>query len=324
MDRSNKLAVLMPVFNGGSHLLSTVRSCAQAGLAENTYELIVVDNCSTDDAISKLPPMDDAGAPVHVFRNPANIGRIANWNRAIDHALDLGFQYITFLFVGDHWIPGTGLVDLFQAMRRTGARAGFAPFVVTDGDGTPKYQSRRFYVTGKARVCTAEQFVGTMLRGGMFPLGPLQANLFRVDRVTRPRFDPALPTRTDVQATLDFVRSAEEDVVISATPFLAWREHAGRFHASMSPANIIRDYMETFRHACLETESPHNHAKAKAYVVLNSVRLISKEANVREWPQLLSVVARCSREIPYRLNPLHIVEALWQRFALRRHVLQFE
>src|SRR4051812_13341704 len=101
MDRSKKLAVLVPVFNGGSNLISTVRSCAQAGLAQDAYELIVVDNHSTDDALSKLMSADVAGVPLHVFRNSVNIGRIANWNRAVDHALDLGFPHITFLFSGD-------------------------------------------------------------------------------------------------------------------------------------------------------------------------------------------------------------------------------
>ncbi len=323
MHRSEKLAVLVPVFNGGGKLLPTVASCAAAGLGRDTYELIVVDNCSTDDAISRLAASDDAGAPVHVFRNQENVGRIANWNRAVDYALELGFRYITFLFVGDQWVRGSGLKDLFDAMRKREARAGFAPFVVTDGQGKPKYESRRFYVRGSSTVCSAQEFVGTMVRGGMFPLGPLQANIFRVDSAIRPWFNPAVPSRADVQATLDFIRSAGGDVVITAVPFLAWREHAGRFHASMGPERIIRDYMETFRGACLETQLPINYARAKAHVVLNSIRLIWKEGDVHEWPQLLSIVAKCSREIPYRLNPLHIVEALWRRFALRRHVLQF-
>ncbi|MDP9171912.1 MAG: hypothetical protein M3N54_14945, partial [Acidobacteriota bacterium] len=58
-------------------------------------------------------------------------------------------------------------------------------------------------------------------------------------------------------------------------------------------------------------------------VVLNSCRLVWKDAPVSEWPRLLSLIANCSRRTPYRVNPLHFLEALWLRFALGRRLLQF-
>jgi hypothetical protein len=53
--QSQKLAVLMPVFNGGQSLLSSLNSCAQAGLPGTQYEIIIVDNCSTDGAQLPCP-----------------------------------------------------------------------------------------------------------------------------------------------------------------------------------------------------------------------------------------------------------------------------
>jgi hypothetical protein len=64
--QSQKLAVLMPVFNGGQSLLSSLNSCAQAGLPGTQYEIIIVDNCSTDGATTSPPwcgRRQDSGSP---------------------------------------------------------------------------------------------------------------------------------------------------------------------------------------------------------------------------------------------------------------------
>ena len=324
MDRASKLAVLVPVFNGGANLRRSIESCRNGGLHCDEYEILVVDNCSTDNAVNELAEADRAGAPLHIFRNETNIGRVENWNRAVELAVELGFQHISFLFAGDTWKSGTGLRELLALVQESGARAGFSPFVVTDGDGAVKYESRRFYVSGNSSVvCTSAEFVATMLESGMFPLGPIQANIYRVDGSAPLWFDPEIPRRADVQATLEFVQRSNGPVVITSTPFLQWREHAGRFHASMGPARTIEDYMDTFLTACTQTEIPVNHARAQARVVLNSLRLMVREAPVTQWPGLLLVIGRTSRRTPYPLKPVHFLETLWSRFALGRRLLQF-
>jgi hypothetical protein len=172
-------------------------------------------------------------------------------------------------------------------------------------------------------VCPAQQFAVTMLESGMFPLGPIQANIYRLDDAASLWFDPTIPTRADVQATLDFVLRSDGPVAITSAPFLQWREHAGRFHATMGAAQTIEDYMETFRQASAHTGLHANRARGKSRVVLNSLRLMWKEAPLSQWPQLLGVIVRASRRTPYRMKPAHFVETLWSRFAMRRRLLRF-
>ena len=323
MTSSDKLAVLMPVYNGGENLARSVASCATAGLNQDEYELIVVDNCSEDGAAAALPPFDANGAPIHVFENAANIGRVGNWNRAVEIAIERGFTYITFLFAGDCWMPGTALPELFHLIRDYNGSVAFAPFVVADGDGEFKRCSQRFYVAGEAAVCSPYVFLTRLLESGMFPLGPLQANIYRVDAHRRPLFSTTEPTRTDVEATLDFVLASTSPVVIGSSPFLEWREHAGRFHMSMGTGRTIEDYMETFQLACVRTQLPVNYSRAKARVVLNSLRLMISDAPVRQWPWLLSIIVNCAARTPHRISPFHLLETLWSRFALGKRLLQF-
>ena len=46
-----KLTVAIPNFNGGVNLQRAIESCRSIDLPENDFEILVVDNCSTDDSI---------------------------------------------------------------------------------------------------------------------------------------------------------------------------------------------------------------------------------------------------------------------------------
>jgi glycosyltransferase involved in cell wall biosynthesis len=283
----------------------------------------VIDNCSTDEAVDKLPPRDANGALLRIFRNSSNIGRVGNWNRSIEIALELGFQYITYLFAGDCWLPDSGLREFLPLFRQYKAAIGFTPFVVSSDDGVTRRESRRFYVDGEVVVCSPASFLETLLESGLFPLGPLQANIYSISQQHRPWFKTTEPTTTDVVATFEFVHQSPSPVIIGSRPFLDWREYAGRFHMSMGPERTIEDYMNIFQMACKRVGLPINYGRAKARVVLNSLRLMVTDAPVRDWPRLLSIIARCAVRTPHRVSILHFFGTLWSRYARGRRLLQF-
>jgi glycosyltransferase involved in cell wall biosynthesis len=320
----DKLAILMPVFNGGEQLRSSVLSCAQAGLTPEQYEIIVVDNCSTDGAIDQMPLRDSNGATVQIHRNSANLGRIGNWNRGVEIALEQGFRYITFLFVGDSWLPNGSLPELFTLVRDQDAVIGLSPFQIADESGRTTRSSQRFYISGRESAITSpRRFLETLLESGLFPLGPLQANIYRISSDHVLRFDDGLPTRTDVDATLAFINDSHGTVALVSKPFFQWREHGGRFHMSMGTRQTIRDYMDTFHLACDRTGITVDYGRAKTRVMLNSARLIVNDAPVSQWAGLLLDLLRHSHRSPYRSSFFYLFETLWLRFGLRRRLLEF-
>lgn len=120
---NGKLAVLIPVYNGGKLLNQTVASCARSGLHPDSYEILVVDDGSTDGAAEILPTCDPAGALVWVYRNTSTLGRMANLHRCIALAEAEGFEYFTFLLAGDCFEPEQGLPALLEEIKTTGAAA---------------------------------------------------------------------------------------------------------------------------------------------------------------------------------------------------------
>lgn len=79
--RRTELSVLMPVKNGGEHILAAVRSTLRA--MPNSSELLVIDDGSTDDTLVKLTEVSDDRLRLEV--NPGEPG-IAN---ALNHGIQV-------------------------------------------------------------------------------------------------------------------------------------------------------------------------------------------------------------------------------------------
>jgi glycosyltransferase involved in cell wall biosynthesis len=77
-----KVSAIMTAFNAGRFVRSAVESVLGQTLAD--FELLVVDDASTDDTLAVLESMTDSR--LQVFRNVDNVGPFASANFALDHA----------------------------------------------------------------------------------------------------------------------------------------------------------------------------------------------------------------------------------------------
>jgi glycosyltransferase involved in cell wall biosynthesis len=84
------------MYNGERYL----RACIDSILAQTCtdFELILVDDCSTDKSGSIAESYRNADGRVRVVRNPTNLGLVGNWNRSIDLA---NGEWIKFVFQDD-------------------------------------------------------------------------------------------------------------------------------------------------------------------------------------------------------------------------------
>jgi len=76
------ISVCIPAFNGEKY----IRECVASVLAqsETNFELLIIDNCSTDGTHSICSKFTDGR--VRVLKNSRNIGSIENFNRCIQNA----------------------------------------------------------------------------------------------------------------------------------------------------------------------------------------------------------------------------------------------
>ena len=79
-----KLTIAIPSFNGGKNLERAIRSCKNIQLPIKDYEILVIDNCSTDDSVSIVKQLKNEFENLILIENQENVGRIENWNVSID------------------------------------------------------------------------------------------------------------------------------------------------------------------------------------------------------------------------------------------------
>ncbi len=100
MQAHTKVSVLIPVFNRESY----VAECIESALNQ-TYrniEIIVVDNCSSDETWRICKEYESIDSRIKVYRNPINIGPVGNWLRCAEIASG---EYSKILFSDDKLHP---------------------------------------------------------------------------------------------------------------------------------------------------------------------------------------------------------------------------
>lgn len=95
-----KISVCIPTYNYGQYLPDAIESVLAQSF--RNYELIVVDNCSTDNTgeITQKYLKDDPR--IRFIRNEANLGMAGNWNRCLSHATG---EYVKILCADDVLAP---------------------------------------------------------------------------------------------------------------------------------------------------------------------------------------------------------------------------
>lgn len=95
------VSVVMPVYDGGRFLDRAVASLLAQTLAE--WELLAVDDASTDDSHERLCRLAAADARVRVFRRAVNGGPAAARNDALRQARG---ELVAYLDCDDEFYPG--------------------------------------------------------------------------------------------------------------------------------------------------------------------------------------------------------------------------
>ena len=94
------VSIIMPSYNCGRFVEETIRS-VQAQTYQN-WEIIFVDDCSTDDTIRKVSTMRDGDKRIHLYQNIFNMGAAISRNNALREARG---RWIAFLDSDDMWEP---------------------------------------------------------------------------------------------------------------------------------------------------------------------------------------------------------------------------
>ena len=268
---AGRIAILVPCRNAGALLSETIESAAGSNLPPNEYAWLISDNASEDGSTSSLPDRDANGAPIILSRNGSDLGRVENWNCAFRAAEELGFSFAFFLMSGD-LLNGDGLIGLRAQMDRSGGFLGLGSYDVVDSKLRYVRTARRIaWKDNTENVIGPAAFIAQSLAVGGMLFGPLGANLYRLDRAIRLRFDPSDPTHTDQAATACFACAAARPIVYTDHVLSRWRTRPGRFHATMNYRNRLEGDMRTIEACCRLAGVPPDRDRIAATFVLRAL-----------------------------------------------------
>lgn len=111
-SNSPLVSVITPVYNAEKYLETMINS-VMSQTYEN-WELILVDDCSTDQSVAIIRHFVNADSRIHLLQNEVNQGAGNTRNRAIEHAKG---RYIAFLDSDDIWASTKLDVQISVMMR---------------------------------------------------------------------------------------------------------------------------------------------------------------------------------------------------------------
>ena len=167
---SPRVSILIPVYNREA----LIGECIQSALFQTftDFEVIIVDNASTDNTWGICQRFAAQDKRVRVFRNEKNIGPVRNWRRCVEEAKGV---YGKILWSDDLISPGflEKTLPLFNDSD--------VGFVFTQakifGEGQPC--NRVLYQLGESGTYPTEEYILGDLRGKDYPFSPGNA-IFRM------------------------------------------------------------------------------------------------------------------------------------------------
>lgn len=193
-----KLTIAVPVFNGGVPLLEAIESCKNINLPFTDFEVLIVDNCSTDEMINECVSKFESILPIRVIHNDINCGRINNWNRCLELAKG---EIILFLFANDLIYKENSIesaLDLFKEHNNCALIS--APWIISNFTQSFQKQEPEFLKRSPGiGIFQINQHISKVIESGKLPFVCLQSCFLRRSLVLEHSilFDERIPLTTD-------------------------------------------------------------------------------------------------------------------------------
>lgn len=235
MNNQPKISVCIPVFNGARYITAAVNSVLCQTFQD--FEIVIVDNASTDQTVTLARQLAVHETRVRVFCNASNLGLAGNLNRCAELARG---QFIKYLCVDDLLLPDClallvrGLQAHPEAVLACGGRISIT------GEG--KAFGLRHYAAQDG-VVPGNMVVSRCLYSRNY-IGEPTAVLFRKSDMQL-GFREELPQLMDMELWLRMLQTGS--LMNIAAPVCAIRFHAGQMtHRNIRSGALVQDNVRVF------------------------------------------------------------------------------
>ncbi len=256
-----KVSVCIDVYNYADYLPQAIESALAQTLQD--FELIIVDDCSTDDSFAVAQRYAERDRRIRVKRNPSNLGMVKNRNACLSMAQG---DYVKFVHADDFLSSGEALsrmVGLLESDPAISLVAAAMQFV--DAGSHPK-NTVAFFSGGRSIPGTT--VISRCLREQKNLIGGPSAVLFRRSLAAR-GFDERYFHAADLEMWFHLLEQGCFGYIREPLTAYRWhsRQQTEKDRGTLSQANDTRALLDTYLH------KPYVRLKPwiKAYLIHDAV-----------------------------------------------------
>ncbi len=266
-----KLTIVIPNYNGGENLKRAIESCGTIQIPENDYEILIVDNKSTDNSIEIATEMKVKFTNIRIVQNEKNLGRIKNWNIGIEEA---GGRYLIFLFSNDLINEKNNIHELLQNLDSDQTISiSMSSLLKKERD---KRYIKKAYFDGIVK-CPSKKFALNCLNRGLLPFGPIQSIIYRLDDImsNKNKFLEEFPINAD--EIFSFEEACKrENIMFNPHPQITWDLTQGRFHGKIKIDDEFKEHSDTIETIKNKTNLDVNYGLISTYRAINLIKFSAK------------------------------------------------
>jgi len=207
----------MPTYNYASFLPEAIASVLAQDFQD--FELLILDDCSTDNTAELVKPFCARDARVRFAVNPANLGMVPNWNQCLKQARG---RHIKFLFGDDKLSDPQALTKLLALLQNNpAAMLAASARTILDAQSNVIEISRTL---PDGRHNGRKIIAACLIENGNL-IGEPSAVLFRKTDAER-GFDTAYRQLVDTEMWFHLLERG--DLVYTREPLCAFRRHAAQ------------------------------------------------------------------------------------------------
>lgn len=222
---SARVSVCVPVYNGGAFIDETIRSIL--GQTYTDFELVAVDNVSTDDTLERLHAHAQADPRVRVIAADEHVGAVQNFQRA---TAECAGEYVKLVCADDTLAPRCLELQVAALDAHPGAALAACRRVIVDETGAPIL--REHGLRGLEGLIGGREALARCVRSGTNQIGEPAAVLMRGD-VLRDAgtWSDEWPYMTDLELWFRLLHRG--DLVALREPLATFRVHTTGWSAAM-------------------------------------------------------------------------------------------
>ena len=266
-----KLSIVIPNYNGGENLKRSIESSKTIQITEDNYEILVVDNKSTDNSVNIVNEMKEKFTNIRLIENEKNLGRIQNWNMSIEKA---NGDYLIFLFANDLINEKNNIHQVLQNLD-SDKTISICISALLKREKSKEYVKKAYF--DNIVKCSAKKFASNCLNRGLLPFGPIQSIIYRLDDIksNKNKFLEEFPINAD--EIFSFEEACKrENIMFNPIPQITWDLTQNRFHGKMNVEDELKEHSETIEIIKNKTNLDVNYALMSTYRAISLIKFSTK------------------------------------------------